>query len=179
MLRRGTIVPPAMDFRALSRNSKKIRTSIVLWSDYAQSEWIQLGEIMFRENGDRNSRGTWLLGAYLSNATDFEHDAAWLFKMELIGVRFTSCEYGQTSFEGWIKPDNSEDFRVPSPDYNPLKHKDATKCGGTAKEYCKRGEPHVIVPEGFYIPPENPELFNIVRGRRIEVTTGLYCKEEP
>lgn len=175
--RRGTIVPPAMDFRALSRNSKKIRTSVVLWSDWTQSEWIQLGEIMFRENHDL--RGTWLFGAYLSNSTDFEHDAAWLFKMELIGVRFTSCAYGQTSFEGWIKSDDSGDFRVPPPDYNPLKHKDASKCGGTAKEYCKRGEPHVIVPEGFYVPPENPELFDIVRGRRIEVTTGICCKEEP
>ena len=171
------VIPPEMDFRKLARNADKIATTVVLWTDYERSAWIRLGEIMLRQRDSHNHRGVWQLGAYLQNATDFEHDAAWLLKIELIGVEFTSVEYGQTHFQAYIKGDDENDFRIGNADYNPLAHPKAKRCKGTAKEHCRREEPHVIVPEGFFVPPENPELFNIVRGRRIEVTTGPVTKD--
>lgn len=173
-------IPPPMDFRPLSRNSGKILTTIILYTDHEQSEWIKLGEIALRERGNP-FKGVWSLGAYLLNATDFEHDSAHLLRMELVGVEFTAVEYGQTRFEGFIRGDSEEDFKVGGPDYNPLKEKGAKECKGTKKDYCKWGDgkPHPIVPEGFYVPPVNAELFNIVRGRRVEVITGpVRTKEE-
>ena len=74
------------------------------------------------QRDSRNHRGVWQLGAYLQNATDFEHDAAWLLKIELIGVEFTSVEYGQTHFQAYIKGDDEDDFRIGNADYNPLVH---------------------------------------------------------
>ena len=171
-------IPPNMDFRPLSRNSDKILTTIILYTDHERSEWIKLGEIMLRERGN-NFKGIWQLSAYLLEATDFEHDSAHLLKMELVGVEFTAVEYGQTRFEGFIRGDMEDDFRVGGPDYNPLALPETKQCKGTKKDYCKRGEPHPIVPEGYYVPPVNAELFNIVRGRRIEVITGpVRTKEE-
>jgi hypothetical protein len=147
----------------------------MLFTDYERSVWIQLGEIMLRQR-DSHNRGVWKLGAYLQNCTDFEHDAAWLLKIDLVGVEFTAVEYGLTHFQGYIKADDEDDFRVGNADYNPIIDPKTKACKGTQKEYCRRGEPHLIVPEGFYLPPENPDLFNIVRGRRVEVTTGLVSK---
>lgn len=171
------VVPPPMDYRPLSRGFDKVSTTITLRTDCNQSEWIKLGEIQFREN---SHRGTWQLGAYLANATDFEHDSAHLLRMELVGVTFTAVEYGQTSFHGFIRADEEEHFRVGGPDYNPLKHEKTKECKGTRRSYCKcaDGKPHPIVPEGFYVPPFNAELFNTVRGRRIEVITGPIVQEE-
>jgi hypothetical protein len=167
------VIPPNMDFRPLSRNADKVLTTITLYTDHERSEWIKLGEIMLRERGSP-FKGIWQLSAYLLNATDFEHDSARLLRMEVVGVEFTAVEYGQTHFEGFIRGDMEEDFRVGGPDYNPLKLKDTRECKGTSRGHCKwaDGKPHPIVPEGYYIPPVNPELFNIVRGRRIEVVTG-------
>jgi hypothetical protein len=146
-----------MDFRKLSRCSDRVLTTISLYTDYERSPWIKLGEIQLREQDNRH-RGAWTLSAYLLNATDFEHDSAYLLKMELVGVTFTAVEYGQTRFEGFIRPD-----------YNPLRLKGTTQC-----KRCRRGgKTHPMVPEGHYVPPINTELFNIVRGRRIEVVTGV------
>ena len=164
-------IPPNMDFRKLSRNSDKVFTTVTLYTDYERSAWIRLGEIQLREHNS-NHRGVWMLSAYLLNATDFEHDSAHLLKMDLVGVTFTAVEYGQTRFEGFIRADDEDCFRVGGPDYNPLE--EATRC-----KRCRGKEAHPIVPEGHYVPPLNTELFNIVRGRRIEVVTGiLHGKED-
>lgn len=171
------VIPPNMDFRPLSRNSDKILTQVLLYTDHERSEWIKLGEIMLRQRDSHHFRGVWELGAYLSNATDFEHSAAWLLKMELVGVTFTAVEYGQTRFEGFIRADEEDQFRVGNADYNPLTLPESKKCGGAKKDYCRRGEKHIIVPEGFYVPPTNADLFHIVRGRRVEVITGVIGDE--
>jgi hypothetical protein len=166
------VIPPDMDFRPLSRNSDKISTTVTLYTDYERSAWIKLGEIQLREHNS-NHRGVWMLSAYLLNATDFEHDSAHLLKMELVGVTFTAVEYGQTRFEGFIRADDEDVFRVGGPDYNPLLLKETTRC-----KRCRGKEAHPLVPEGHHVPPLNAELFNIVRGRRIEVVTGILHQKE-
>lgn len=164
------VKPGLLDLSKLCRDADQISTTIAIWTDFTRSEWLRLGQIRLRQRDSYHYRGIWELAAYLSNATDFEHDSAFVMKMELTGVNFQSIEYGQTVFEAWIKSDDPEHFRVPVVDYNPLKHKDTKEC---KDKHCRRDEPHVIVPEGFYLPPPNAELFEMVRGRRIEVTTGL------
>ncbi len=168
-----------MDFRPLARNARKIETVVTLYTDHDRSEWIKLGEIHFRERGN-NFKGIWQLGAYLANATDPEHDTAHLLRLELVGVNFTAVEYGQTRFEGFIRADEEDAFRVGGPDYNPIAHEKTRICKGTGRVGCKWADkkPHPVIPEGFYVPPVNAALFNIVRGQRIEVTTGPIRTEE-
>lgn len=62
---------------------------------------------------------------------------------------------------------------MPNDGYDPRKHKDTEKCKD--KRCDEKG--HFIVPEGFYVPPINLALFEMVRGRRIEITTGLRRKD--
>ena len=172
-------VPPSMDFRPLSRNADKVETVISLFTDHTQTPWIKLGEITLRRHGGSNFPGVWSLGAYLLNATDFEHDSAHLLKLELVSVELTAIDYGYTRIDGYIRADAEDTFRVGGPDYNPIAHPHTTTCKGSPKA-CRRGDGkrHPIIPEGFYVPPVNVELFNIVRGRRVEIVTGPVRPEE-
>ncbi len=135
---------------------------------YSRVLWLHLGQFRLRPFEGQHEKGIWEFAAHLANATDPEHDNAYAMKMELVGVELTLIHYGITAFSGWIRSDNSEDFRVPSAGYDPRKHKDTVRC----KDKQCSGEKHYIVPEGFYVPPPNPELFELVRGCRIEVESG-------
>lgn len=168
-------VPELLDFSKICRNHRKLDTRVTIWTDMDRSEWMRLGEIQLRARDNYHFRGIWRFSAYLSNATDFEHSPANVMSMELVGVEFTDISYGRTSFQAWIKSDEPDDFRVPPAGYNPLRHKDTSPC---KDKNCKRDEPHLIIPEGNYIPPINFELFEQVKGRRIQVSTGLRHKEE-
>jgi hypothetical protein len=50
---------------------------------------------------------------------------------------------------------------------------DAYEC---KSEHCE--ELHIIVPEGNYVPPNDVELFKMVRGRFVEITFGVPPKGE-
>lgn len=166
------VVPPLIDLTKICRDAAKLSTTILIYTDYERSEWLRLGQCRLRAR-ESNQKGIWELAAYLENATDFEHDSAFALKMELVGVMFEGIEYGQTSFQAWIKSDDPEDFRVPNAGYDPRKHKDTARC----KEKQCEDKGHYIVPEGFYVPPPNIELYEAVKGRRIEVQTGLRRKD--
>lgn len=160
------VSPPKLDFIKLCRDSESWRTLITVYLDYERFEWMRLGQIRLQKRSDHAHAEIWDMFAYLQNATDFEHDSALVFKMELVGVAFDGFDYGRTRFSGWIKGD-PDSFRVPNQDYNPLEHPKATRC--KMKECAN---PHLIVPEGCYIPLPNPEMLSLVVGRRVEVVTG-------
>ena len=183
--------PPTLhDYVALTRDAGKILTTVTIhtpyqvklpkpkkyqagewdkWEYRSHFEWLRFSQCSIRRF-ERHDREVWQVSSYLLNATDFEHDPARVLSFEVVGLKYTGTDYGRTSVSAWIKSDSVEDFRVPPPDYNPLTHKDVEKCKG--KRYCKRGEPHLILPEGFYLPKPNVELFEQVRGSFIELTTG-------
>jgi len=170
-----TAKPPIepIDLRSLSRDSDKIRTVVRVYFGYDSHPWMELGAVQLRAPENTHLNPQWVLSAYLKNATDFEHDSAHVLRMELIGVTCTGVRYGRTHFDAWIKSDAPEDFNVPSPGYNPLKHADTDWC-----EECEGDGRHAIVPEGFYVPPTNLELYEKVRGRRVEIITGIAPEEE-
>jgi hypothetical protein len=186
-MRTETSAPTLLDFTTITRDVGKVLTTVVLHTphtvkvpkpperaskhdqfDYVrQFEWMRFSQCRLRKLtfGDRE---TWEVAAYLLNATDVEHDSAWAFKFELVGVRLDSVDYGQTCVSGWIRSDDANSFRVPSAGYNPLALPATTKC----KE-CKRSDGHAIVPEGYYVPKSNEVLFEQVRGSFVEIRTGL------
>jgi hypothetical protein len=107
--------------------------------------------------------------------TDREEDSAYACILPLIGVEIASVYYHNTTVSAWIDPDCATpftQFHVPKPGYDPREHKDAVMC---QSESCLEtpledgGGPHVIVPEGFYTPPFDEELYEQVRGKQVEI----------
>jgi len=155
------------DLTSITRDADKAHTRVRILEDkYEPSKpWLDFGELQLRNEG----RICWL-AAYLSNGvTDFEHDSAYALRLPIIGLRFEAIMYHTTYITAWVDPDGTEDFNVPRPGYNPAKHPESVMCNS---EYCVR-EPHIIVPQGFYVPPFDEELFEAVRGKKLEITVGL------
>jgi hypothetical protein len=140
-----------------------------MYTGYQRTEWIRCGEIDLFERDSHHHKGVWQLKAFLDKVTDFEHDSASAFRFELVGVEFNHITYGGTTLSGWIKAGDPEAFRVsPDPNYNPLLLKGTTKC-----RQCKGKDSHLIVPEGYYIPPIDEDFYNLCSGRKVEIRTGV------
>lgn len=161
-----------IDLRPLSRNSDK-RTCTVYLRDGGRQQvaWITAGEAnLTKDNG-----GAWRLYARM-DATDFEHDSAYVFVLPLIGVTLDFITDHVTIVSGYINPkydDFSPEFRIPQTGYNPMEHEDAEPC-----DQCEGSDKHVIVPEGFYQPPFDKDLFELVRGKKVEVYFAPTADEE-
>jgi len=169
------------DLRSITRRSDTCHTVVTIHLDWeTKIKWLEFGEANIRSQRDNND-GRWSLNAYMGGGvTDFEHDSAYALQLPLIGLRLGSLAilYHQTRLDAWIDPDAadkfSQDFRVPRSGYNPMGHKDAHVC-----KQCKdESKGHVIVPEGFYVPPFDLELYQAVRGKRVEILIGPTFKEE-
>lgn len=149
-------------------------TSVEIVKERGYFEWIVCGETCLNRTGtDRK----WTIGAYLDKATDGDHDTAYAFRFTLIGVEFEFMSSGTSHFVGWIASDehaseNSDDqfgtFRVPrNGEYDPLRMKGAQKC-----DRCKGSDKHMFVPDGFYLPPFDRELYEAVKGKQLRIATG-------
>lgn len=158
---------PLLDLLSITREHKRVRTTITL-TQYGHSfEWIRLGQAQLY-NHSTSGMNKWMLGAYLAeDATDFEHSPAHAIAIPLIGITFLGVSYQHTMISGWVTSLDGDSFRVPPPGYNPLKHPQAVPCSG---ERC--GRKHIIVPEAMYQPARNPDLFDKVRGCEIRIDFG-------
>lgn len=133
--------------------------------------WLIFGEGNFQRHDGTTS---WSLKSYLiDGATDVEHDSAYALRLPLIGVTFNSLHYHTATFDAWVDPNNPEDFSVPLPDYNPLTMEGAEKCPD-----CSSEEEHIIVPDGFYVPPFDKALFEAVKGKRLTIDIGPVLPEQ-
>lgn len=158
-----------LDFTHLTRNAGKVFMEISLRFGYEPAQlWIRLAEGDIRKY-TQQERTSWEVGAYLLNASDFEHDAAHTFRFRIVGVEFDSLSWGVTRLGGWLHGGYDDSFQVPPADYNPLKN--ATKCKAKG---CK---PHPVVGEGFYVPRANKELYQQVRGAYVEIRYGAVIPE--
>jgi len=166
----------------ISRNAKKVRTYVQLdWDWETRITWLTFGELCLRTNDRRDGR--WELGArFAYGATDFEHDSIWACKVPLIGVEFEWADSHSFRFHGFVDPsldvtDRHNGFYVPKPGYDPRKHPKTAEC---KDQRCKGDKPfpHLIVPEGFYVPPFDPELYKLVAGKRVEIIAGKARDED-
>ncbi len=160
---------PALDFTNITRLKDRYFTSICLADPYAgeQFQWIQCGTISIHKGTGKFNN--YRVDCRLDGATDFEHSSVYAFCLDTVGLEWEFLHDGMTYYKGWVRADESEGFKIPNPDYSPLKG--STNC----KECTDRR--HVIVKEGFYVPKPNVDLWNQVRGLMVEIRTGpLYPK---
>jgi hypothetical protein len=147
------------------------------WDRASEVKWIVCGEVQIRERGNRRDLSYWSLNAYLiDGATDFEHSSAYAVCLPLVALQFDGTEYHETLLHAMVDPGRLDDFHVPLPGYNPLEHPRTEKCPDCTKK--KGCTPHLIVPEGFYVPPREPKLFELVKGRIVSISIGPTREEE-
>ena len=171
------------DLLPISRGTDKCISYVTLdWGNYDDRiTWLKFGEASLRTNDRRDGR--WNLEARMGlGATDPEHDTAFALRLPLIGVEFEWADHHQFRFHGFVDPSAGEGrhptFHVPLPGYNPTKHPEAETCNGVYDEkkgqYCKWNDKkkHIIVPEGFYVPPFDAELYKLVAGKKVEIVMG-------
>lgn len=153
--------PPRLDFR--EDKSFATMTTILVYANHVRHEWVIADHIDLTEMS--NQRGKWSLGIRTRNATDFEHDRAIALRVELTGVALRLMSDGTAWIDGFIAGDDPEDFQVPMPEWNQFEG--AVKCKDAS---CRaKDQQHLIVSESKYVPPPNPELFERVRGLRVEI----------
>ena len=154
------------DLRNITRDSNIIETSVsaymgATWEGIAaMNEWLKLGACDIREEREQ---GAYRLTAYLPyGVTDFEHDSAYALRLGLVGLEFATMYNGSVHLLAYIDPNCSSEFRVPEPEYNPMKLEGAYECSD-----CE--DRHIIVPEDYYTPPFNKELYKEMRGKKIRI----------
>jgi hypothetical protein len=166
---------PRCDFRSISRDADRAftRVDVILDRfDRAQYRWIIAGQgNLDRRNRDRNEH---TLRVYLGrDATDFEHDSAYVLQLGLYGVHFEQTWYGVTTLTAFIPPDLPiDEFSVPKAGYNPFELEGTEMCEPDPGYHGRDHEPHPIVPEENYLPNGDPEQLKLLRGKRVRVSFG-------
>ncbi len=159
---------PTIDLRGVTRDTTLCTTIVQLhWDWQTQFRWILAGQCQLRT--DRKPEHI-TLDARMEGATDREHDAAYAFKLPIIGHRFEHVHYHTTTFTAWVNPNAAEDFHVPASTFKPKgydlrKHPESYPC-----EDCKGEEAHIIVP--YFVPPVDRELYNLVKGKMVTIEIG-------
>lgn len=157
------------DLRSITRDSDTCKTTVELrlgdvWDRGTEIKWLTFGRAQIRKM-ETDGFPNWRLAAYLKNATDFEHDSAFAFRLMLVALEFKFVENHCTVLQALVHPSYSDEFHVPRPGYNPLELPESTECPD-----CE--EKHIIVPEGFYVPPFDAELFEAVAGKSVTIYIG-------
>lgn len=165
------------DLRGISRRSDKCMTTVHVHGrdPWETTRWIVAGEGKLRLDMDPPE-----LQVYLpAGVTDFEHDSGYALRLPLIGVKFEGVRYHRTRVSAYVAPHSPDGFAVPWPGYNPMKHPDAFICGEgtTGYDECRKN-PHPIVPEGFYVPPTDLDLYREVEGRRVTICFSVTDEDE-
>lgn len=152
--------PPTMDLRALCRSSDRCIAVVRLMVDSDRKvDWLVLGAITISAFTNIH-----FLEARMVDTTDISHSAAPVLRLPLIGLHLSSLPVQNhvTRLEAWIDPNAPEDFRVPRPGYDPR-----TTPGTFTCTDCEH--PHPILPDGRYLPDFDPDLYGLVRGKKVEI----------
>ena len=148
------------------------------WDFEERDEWLKFGVATLRPQSDRRNTNQWCLEAPMANGiTDFEHSTAIAVRLPIVGLYLNFMSHGTAHYTAFVdssayvydahRPDRSN-FHVPRPGYDPRKHKGSHQC--EMKE-CRVSK-HLIIPEGFYVPPVDPELYEAVKGKKVEIIFG-------
>ena len=178
--------PPEIDLRYLCQDPERYETIVYLVDSYDRQRvpWLKLGKVSLRQKRDYDPH-RWELSARMGAdkpgygvPTDFEHDTPYVVCLPLVGVHLVRVASGYTWVTGFITTEagysNEEDtdFKVPHEGYDPRKHPESCDCEDTqciSVPLEDGGGPHTIIPEDFYTPPFNSELFQKVKGYRVEI----------
>ena len=151
---------PTLDLRGLTKPASLTIVKLFpsSWNETQAFDWILAGEVNLNLNRRDAS-----LDCRLDRCRDREHSAAFAFDLPLIGVTVKGVGRGIVTFEAWVDPNHEHAFYVPSPGWDP--RKDAKPCPDRG---CEE-EPHFITD---FLPPPNPELYQKVKGKKVEISIG-------
>lgn len=170
-------VPTLTNLTGITRNADRCETRVRIHMDWdTRIDWLVFGQAQIRHRSSEHD-GRWRLEARMGfGATDQEEDSAYALRLPIVGLQIgpMAVNYHTTHFIAWVDADGMDDFHVPIPGYNPISHPDTTKC--TSKGCEPKGHP--ILPEGFYVPPFEEDLYRMVAGQRIEIFIGTVVEED-
>lgn len=171
---------PNLDLRNITQDPEDACTEIKVKLMHHHFSWIKAGRLSRLEFNGRSDPPGWRLAARMAGgATDFEHDSAYAFSLSIISPTIEMGINGFVWIHAYINPNPylDDDFRVPtSSEYDPCKLVGSHIC---EEEAClKDGGPHPIVPEGYWFPPRNTDLFKRLRGTPITIIVGAPFKED-
>lgn len=159
---------PEVDLRSISRPG--MRTSISVVVGLRAWPWITLGALHYISLEHQDGRH-FLEARMRDGVTDFEHDSVHILVLPICGVQFKGLYGGCAHIDCVLDAYRPNDYRVPRAGYDPTKEdKDVVTC-------TKCEEPHLIVGEGFYQPPEDIEGYAKLRGRRLQIHIGPEREE--
>ncbi len=161
--------PELVDLRAVTREADRFLTQVIIHNPHTMGQhiWIQAG-LSDLSKGKR----PFLRIRLDYGVTDFEHDSAIAVTLPLVGLKFKSAYNGTVFAEGWINP--TEPFNVPPPGYNPAGAEGVHLCDHYP--ICKK-DPHPMIDN--FVPPEDRELWNKIRGWRVEIILSPHSEWKP
>lgn len=161
-----TIEIAELDLVDMTDDVGGMRCTVSVDVDFKWHPWLSLGTAsLFSPERDR--RLPWRLEARVADGTtDFEHSTCFVVRLPLLGVVYEFTNAGGSFFNGWIGT-NPDDFRVATPDWNPGRLKDSSAC-----ERCKGKDKHRMCPQGSWMPPQTPELFERMKMRHVQIWIG-------
>jgi hypothetical protein len=149
-----------VDLRKITHGGSECYVALVDAYGRERVSWLALGLVDFQELEHCRE---WLLRAALKHATDEEHDPAYALRLPVVGLKFEQLWDGRAHFTAWVA-DDPDEFRVPPPGYDP---RDNTR-------RCDECDPkHLFAP---YLPDHDPDLFQEVKGLRLEISVGPPVK---
>lgn len=166
----GSDVLKVTDLRSISRGSHRCRTKVYLTDNYEPAVlWLDFGEAKLVATHGPHSPKKWTLSSNLAHGTtDIEEDFGFALCLPIMALELDMVMGNNVFFKAIIDPQDSRDFRVPRPGYNPLLHPDTFICQEDACLNHAHGA-HPIVPEGFWKPPHDYELFEAAKCRTIDI----------
>lgn len=156
---------PLRDLCYLCRDADRCLTRVRVkhaWDRAKDFEWLRLGAVSIVRRSQYES-GRWILQARM-DATDFEHDSAYVIRLPLVGLQLDSLavHHHSTHLVAWVDSNDTDEFNVPEVGYDPARAKGSST--------CRECDPsHRIVPSGCYVPKFDAELFERVRGKQLEI----------
>ena len=155
-----------LDLVGITGDDSKTRCGVSASVDFRWHTWLRLGTASLLAPGNEH-RLPWRLEARVADGTtDFEHSTCFVVRLPLVGVAYEFTSNGGSCFHGWVAPDE-DDFRVAPPDWNPGRRPGASSC-----DRCRGREKHRMCPQGEWMPPRTPKLFEQMRMRAVQIWFG-------
>lgn len=168
---------PLLDLRPHTRRSDRCLTRIYLVTpDHHRYLWVVGGELNLQTVGDA-AQSRWILKMYLGHkgltCVDREHDSAYAFYIELLGVAFDSLHYHQTELRGWIKMYEPDSFHVPKKlDFVP---DGQATCDN--KDCAEDPDKHYVIDK--FTPEPNLSLYKKIQGFQVVVAVDTLDPADP
>ncbi len=161
-----------IDLTAITSDKTGMICTVKVDVDFRWKPWLKLGTVSLLA-AERDPRLPWRLEARTGDgSTDYEHSGCFVVRLPLVGVGYEFTNDGGSHFHAWIAP-KPDDFRVAPVGWDPGHAKGSSACS-----HCKDDDKHRVCPQGSWMPPKTPDLFELVKMRAVQIWIGPdYSRE--